>query len=73
MTTRLRDVMSGATISVEVVLAELSTPILPNIGGESTREGLIELQPIFQWEYRICVVKNRRRPTQTTRADNDKR
>ena len=35
--------MAGATNSAEGVLANLSTPILPNIGGETTREELIEL------------------------------
>ena len=35
--------MSVATCSIEGVLADFPTPILPNIGGEPTREGLIEI------------------------------
>ena len=35
--------MASATSNVEGVLADLLTPILPNIGGEPTREGLIGL------------------------------
>ena len=35
--------MEGATISVEVFLADFLMPILPNIGGEPTREGLIKI------------------------------
>ena len=35
--------MSEATSSIEGLLADFPTPILPNIGGEPTREGLIKL------------------------------
>ena len=35
--------MAETYISAEGVLAEFPMPILPNIGGETTREALIEL------------------------------
>ena len=38
--------MAGATTRVEVVLADLPTPILPYIIGEPTREGRIELHKL---------------------------
>ena len=38
--------MAGATISVKGVLADFPTPILPKIGGEPTREGLIDLHQL---------------------------
>ena len=41
--TRVQDNMAGATISAEGVLVDLLTPILPNIDGETTREGIINL------------------------------
>ena len=41
--TREREKMAGDAISFEGVLVDLSTPILPNIGGEPSREAQIEL------------------------------
>ena len=41
--TRVQDNMTGATSSVEGVLADFLTPILTNIDGEATIEGLIDL------------------------------
>ena len=38
--------MSGATTSVEGVFADFLTPILLNIEGETTREGLIKLHEL---------------------------
>ena len=38
--------MAGATSSVEGVLADFTTPILPKIGGEPTREGLIKIHQL---------------------------
>ena len=35
--------MARATTSAEGVLTDFLTPILPNIGGEPTREGLVKL------------------------------
>ena len=39
--------MAGATSSVEGLLADFMTPILPKIGGEPTREGLIEVHQLI--------------------------
>ena len=39
--------MVGATSSIEGVLADFLTPILPNIGREPTREGPINLQQLI--------------------------
>ena len=39
--------MLGATRSVEGLLVEFLTPILTNIGGEPTREGLIDLHRLI--------------------------
>ena len=39
----MQDDMAGATDSVEEILADFPTPILPKIDGELTREGLINL------------------------------
>ena len=39
--------MAGAMSSVEGVLANFPTPILPNIGGEPTREVLIEIHRLI--------------------------
>ena len=44
--TRVRDDMARETRSVEVFLADFPTPILPKIGGEPTREGLINLHQL---------------------------
>ena len=44
--TQARDVMEGATTSVERLLMDFLTPILPNIGWEPTIEGLIELHQL---------------------------
>ena len=41
--TRVRDIMTGETSSIKEFHVNLSTPILPNIRGEPTREGLIDL------------------------------
>ena len=38
--------MLGATSSVEGVLPEFPKPIFPKIGGEQTRDGLIELHQL---------------------------
>ena len=35
--------MAGATSSVDGVLADFTTPTLPNIGGQPTKEALINL------------------------------
>ena len=43
----MRDEIEGATISVWGVLPDFRTPILPNIGGEPTREGLIEIHQLI--------------------------
>ena len=37
----------GGKTSTEEVLAELLTPVLPNIGGEPTRKGLIDLHRLI--------------------------
>ena len=47
--TRVRDNMVGAKSSVKGVLADFPTPILPKIGGEPTREGLIDLHRLVIW------------------------
>ena len=39
--------MSGETIDVEGFLAKFPTPVLPKIGGELTRESLIDLHQMF--------------------------
>ena len=39
--------MVGTTSSVEVVLADFLTHILPKIGGEPTIEGLIEIHRLI--------------------------
>ena len=39
--------MVGATSSGKGVLADLPTPILPKIGGETTREGLIKIHKLI--------------------------
>ena len=39
--------MVGETSSIEVVLADLHTPILPKIGKEPTRESLINLHTLI--------------------------
>ena len=39
--------MAGATSILKGVLADLPTPILPNISGERTREGLIEIHRLI--------------------------
>ena len=41
--TRAQDVMAGATASVEEVLLDFLTHFLTKIGGEPTREGIIEI------------------------------
>ena len=41
--------MAGATVSVEGVLSDLPTPILPNIDGKPTREGLINIHRLISW------------------------
>ena len=38
--------MAGSMSSVEGVFSYFLTPILPNIGGETTREGLIDLHQL---------------------------
>ena len=44
--TRVQDIMARSTTSVKGVLADFPTPILPNIGGEPTREALINLHQL---------------------------
>ena len=39
--------MEGATISVKIVLAHIPANIIPNIGGETRREGLIKLHRLI--------------------------
>ena len=39
--------MTGATSSAEGVLADILVPILLKIGGETTREGLIEIHQLI--------------------------
>ena len=39
--------MAGATTSVEGVLADFSTPIVPKIGGEPIREVLIQVHQLI--------------------------
>ena len=39
--------MERVKASIEGVLTDFLKPILPNIGGEPTREGLIELYQLF--------------------------
>ena len=43
ITTRVQDVTAEEKSRVEGFLVDLPTPILPKIGGESTKEGLIKL------------------------------
>ena len=45
--TRVRDEMAGATSSVEGVLADFPTPILPKFDRERTREGLINIDRLI--------------------------
>ena len=45
--TIVRNKMVGATISVERFLANFPTPILPKIGREPTREGLIKIHQLI--------------------------
>ena len=44
--TRVRGVVAGATTRFEGVFTGLLTPIIPKIGGEPTREGLVELHQL---------------------------
>ena len=62
--------MSGSTSSVEGFHADFLTPILPNIGGELTREGLIEIHSIDKCECGVRGVEPQRRTTWTLCADD---
>ena len=44
--TRVQYYMEGSTSSVERVPVEFLTPIIPKIGGETTREELIDLHQL---------------------------
>ena len=58
--TRVHEIMGEATRSVEGVIADFLTPILPNIGGKLTREGLINLNRLIS-ENEASVASNLRR------------
>ena len=45
---RVRDITEGATSSFELFLADFPTSIIPNIGGETTREALIYLHQLVR-------------------------
>ena len=49
--------MAGKTSSVEGVLTDLPTPILPNIGGELTREVLIKIHRLISVNAASVVSK----------------
>ena len=51
--------MVGATSSADVVLADFLIPILPKIGGEPTREGLIDINQLISGNA-ASVVSNLR-------------
>ena len=55
--TRLQDEVAGATSSAKGVLVDFPTPILPKIGVELTREGLIEIHGLISGDV-VSVALN---------------
>ena len=59
--------MVGLTSSVNVILADLLTPILLKIGVEPTREGVIKLHQLVSGNAESVLS----RPSRTYHTDND--